>query len=115
MIKLLFISFVLVFMTGSVWAADIEKDQAYATCATFIENEVSKLNPSLMRSEGTKVPPKYNYTDQGETHFLVWNMATPITLANPDGSLRKTGAVCEVNKKTGKIVYLAVSAREIIK
>jgi hypothetical protein len=26
-----------------------------------------------------------------------------------------TGAVCEVDKKTGKIKYLAVSGREIIK
>jgi hypothetical protein len=42
-------------------------------------------------------------------------MACPISLANAYGAKRKTGAACQVCKKTGKITYLAVSAREIIK
>ena len=106
--KKLFITLVIVLIAGSAWTADVDETQAYATCSLYIENRVSKY-------EGTKVPPKYNYMDQGQTHLLVWNMKFPISLANQYGSLRKTGAVCEVNKKTGKIVYLAVSAREIIK
>jgi len=106
--KILFITLVIVLMAGSAWAEDVDKAQAYATCSLYIENNVSKY-------DGTKVSPRYNYMDQGETHMLIWNMKFPISLANQYGALKKTGAICEVNKKTGKIVYLAVSGKEIIK
>lgn len=54
-------------------------------------------------------------TDMGDTLFIVWNMACPFILADPTTGPRRTGSACEVNKNTGEIVYLAVSARELIK
>ena len=54
-------------------------------------------------------------TDTGDGWFIVWNMACPFILADPTTGPRRTGAACEVNKTTGDINYLAVSARELIK
>lgn len=106
--KAILIAVTLTLVAALAQAQEVSKTDAYATCAVYIENQVS-------RYKGTDVPPRHNYRDEGATHWLWWNMKFPIYLANQYGGKRKTGAVCEVDKKTGQIVYLAVSAREIIK
>jgi hypothetical protein len=105
--KILLIAIGFLMIAGSVWAEDYDKEQAYATCSKYIENQVSNY-------VGTEVPPDYSYEDLGEYHRLSWNNQYPIVLAEQDGK-RKTSAVCEVDKRTGEIKYLAVSSREIIK
>lgn len=102
------IMFLLIGICSTAQAEEISKTEAYTICAVYIENQGSKY-------EGTKVPTRYSYQDLGKTHFLVWNMSCPILLANQYGGKRRAGAVCEICKKTGRIVYLAMSAREIIK
>jgi len=105
--KLLLIVIVFFMITSSTWADDYNEAQAYATCSEYIENQVSNY-------VGTEVPPLYNYKDLGESHLLIWNNQYPMIIAEQDGK-RKTSAVCEVDKRTGKIKNLSVSSREIIK
>ena len=71
---------------------------------------------------GSKIGNACLTHDLGDSWFIVWNMACPITLVDPSSIVsqsftgpRRTGAACEVSKTTGYIVYLAVSARELIK
>ena len=118
--KILLITIGILLIAGTVWAEDVDEAQAYATCSLFIENKVTQFRGKRI-PPGYKIeaPAKYRYEDEEGTHWLDWNFAAPIYLHDGAGRVRgeegMTGAVCGVEKKTGKIKYLVVSARDVIK
>jgi hypothetical protein len=107
-------------IAGTVWAEDVNKEQAYKKCSEYMEHHVSLFKGSIIpRGHKIEVAPKYNYKDLGNSHLLTWTMKSPVYLANESGRIRgtkgKTAAGCEVDKNTGEIKYLFVSDKEIIR
>ena len=103
--KKLFVGILMVMVVGMVGAAEFTISDAVGICDDFI----TELYP------GSKIGNACQATDMGDDWFIDWNMACLLILADPTTGPRRTGAACQVCKKTGKITYLAVSAREIIK
>jgi len=112
--SILLIMIGVIFTAGPVWAEEYDEAAAYAICSLYIENQVPHFSGNPI-PPGYKIvaPPIYLYQDLGESHGLAWNRAAPIYLANKSGRMPGeegvSGAACEVDKKTGKIKYLAVS------
>ena len=105
---------------GTALAEEVNKEEAYETCEHYIENNVSYFRGNFIpKGHRIEVVPKYIYKDQGNTHWLTWTFKSPVYLANETGVIKgtagKTGAGCEVDKKTGAITYLSVSDKEIIR
>ncbi len=105
--KKLFVGILMIMLVvgAPAFAEDFTISDAVGICDDFI----TELYP------GSKIGNACRATDMGDDWFISWNMACPLILADPTTGPRRTGAACQVCKKTGKITYLAVSAREIIK
>ena len=107
-------------LAGTVWAEGVSKDKAFKKCAEYIENKVLHFKTKRIPKEHKiLVMPYYNYKYLGDTHRLIWTMKSPVYLANKSGIIKgtkgKTAAGCEVDEKTGRIKYLVVSDKEIIR
>ena len=107
-------------IAGPAIAEEVNKEEAYETCSQYIENNVSYFRGNFIpKGHRLEVVPKYKYMDRGDSHWLTWTFKSPIYLANESGVIKgmkgKTGAGCEVDKKTGEITYLSVSDKEFIR
>ena len=104
-IMLLILCLSVLALGSTALAGDYSVSDAVGICDDYITD----LYP------GSKIGNACRITDTGTGWFVVWNIACPFILNDPSTGPRRTGAACEVNKTTGNIDYLAVSAKELIK
>jgi hypothetical protein len=107
--RLYTILLILLVIQVSFVAAALAGDYTINDAVGICDDYITDLYP------GSKIGNACRATDMGSGWFIVWNMACPLILADPQTGPRRTGAACEVDKTTGNITYLAVSARELIK
>jgi len=102
---ILFVCFSILSMGSSAIAGEYSSSHCVDKCWL----KIKQIYPGSQYANPCRI------SDTEEGLFIVWNMACPFILADPITGPRRTGAACEVSTTTGEIIYLAVSARELIK